>query len=137
MQESASKSLVASFDERRFSQQFQNIFVSFSSSKLDQATALIDVARGAIDKIDKLQTLVNILDKSTKFNLFLGKDFEVKILNRGLFLLDQQSTAGSNAYTVSSDSGDLVRALTLVAGLKKIRHIPFYAKILTLLITHH
>jgi len=36
-------------------------------------------------------------------------------------------------YKVESDKGDLVRALTLVSGLKKIRHIPFYEFVLSLL----
>jgi len=47
------------------------------------------------------------------------------MLEKGMRIVIQGET-----YKVESDKGDLVRALTLVSGLKKIRHIPFYEFVL-------
>lgn len=71
---------------------------------------------------------MGVLDKAAKYNIFLGKDFEIKLLERGLILINDPKY-----YEISSDGGDLVKSLTLVAGLKKIRHYPFYNEIVFLL----
>ncbi|KAL4482139.1 hypothetical protein ABPG72_014952 [Tetrahymena utriculariae] len=123
------KKIIANqFDEKKFVIQFQSLFNNYNLNKEEQVTKLINQLKMSIDLVQKLQTIVGVIDKAVKYNIFLSKDFEIKLLNHGLNLINNQKY-----YSIKSDEGDLIRALTLVAGLKKIKHLSFYESIIEII----
>ena len=114
------------FEEKSFMNTFLHLASHRDGHSKEEYFAMFKTLRENLDKIQKPNSVVALIHKIHMFDEYIDSNLQNQILK-------QTSKVFLNNYDVSSDNGDLLRAVVLVVSLQKIKDEGFYKEFFSVL----